>query len=412
MKKEYEEALMPKLKPLKKVVVKVKELRSHHRERHRPTGFGFALAESIDYLDAARWDSLTAQASVFLSRPYLRVLETAGPENVQQRYAMIFRGREAVAALAAQSVTVSAASVPKAAPRKVVAAPLEQLEERLLVCGNLLSWGFHGLAFAPGVDRCELWPAVAEAIYKIRRADRLLGSTDLVMIKDVPDEHAPEAETLKRFSYRQLETEPNMVLELSPAWRSYEDYLASLTSNYRKAARKIVKDVEAADCSVEPLAEIERHGEALHSLYLQVHHRQKLRLVTLSPRFIPSLAAAFGDALRCTVVRRDSQLLGFVTTLRDGDTAVGYYIGFDGAANGEAPIYFRLLQAVIDDAIQLGCRRVSLGRTALEPKARLGARPVPLRIWMRHRIPALNLVVRGLLQTVSHDEAPDRNPFK
>jgi predicted N-acyltransferase len=227
----------------------------------------------------------------------------------------------------------------------------------------------------------------------------------------VSEEHAPEAETLRRFS-RALETEPNMVLELLPAWRSYDDYLAGLTSNYRKAARKIARDVEAAGYCVEPLDDIERQAEALHALYLQVHARQKLRLVTLSPRFIPALAATFGDALRCTVVRRDDQLLGFVTTLRDGETAVGYYIGFDGAANQEAPIYFRLLQAVIEDAIRLGCRRISLGRTALEPKARLGARPQPLRVWLRHRIPAINVVVRSLLRAIPHEEAPERNPFK
>ena len=102
-----------------------------------------------------------------------------------------------------------------------------------------------------------------------------------------------------------------------------------------------------------------------------------------------------------------------MTTLRDGETAVGYYIGFDRTTNADVPIYFRLLQSVVDDAIGFGCRRLSLGRTALEPKARLGAHPEPFSIWIRHRIPMLNVLVRGLLQTISHhDEAPERNPFK
>lgn len=98
--------------------------------------------------------------------------------------------------------------------------------------------------------------------------------------------------------------------------------------------------------------------------------------------------------------------------MRDGETAVGYYIGFDRRANADSPVYLRLLQAVVGDAILLGCRRLSLGRTALEPKARLGARPAPMSIWIRHRIPALNMAVRGLLRAVPHDAAPDRTPFK
>jgi hypothetical protein len=403
---------MPNIKPLKKLVGKARELREGHRERHRPTGLGFALADSVDYLDPARWDALTAGQSMFVSRPYLRVLEEAGPENLSQRYAMIFRGREAVAGVAAQCVSVSAARVRKTPRHEKLAAALERVQERLLVCGNLMSWGLHGVVFAPGEDAAALWPAVAEALYRLRRADKLSGGTDLVMIKDISDEHAAAAEALARFSYRPLETDPDMVLELPAGWRGYEDYLASLTSKYRRTARQIEKDVEAAGGRVEELTDVEGHAEELHDLYMQTHRNARLRLVTLPPEFIPALAARLGEEMRCTVVRRDGQLLGFVTTVRDGETAVGYYIGFDRAANEEFPIYFRLLQAVVEDAIKLGCRRLSLGRTALEPKARLGARPAPMRVWIRHRIPALNLLVRGLLHTVSHDEAPERNPFK
>ena len=405
---------MPSLKPIKKLVHKAKAIHERHRERHRPSGFGFALADSIEYLDAAQWDTVTQASSVYLSRPYLRVLESAGPENLRQRYALIFQGRAPVAAVSAQIVTINAAKLPKSKAAQKVTKPLERLEERMLVCGNLLSWGMHGVSFADGVNRAEAWPAVAEALYRLRRADRLFGDTDLVMLKDVPPEHTTGIESLKRFSYRELETEPNMVLQISPTWKNYDDYLASLTSSYRKTARKITKDVEAAGGRVEALTtdEIIRNGATIHDLYCQVHERQKLRLITLSPDFIPSLAATFGNDFRCNVIRKDDQTLGFVTTLKDGKTAVGYYIGFDSAANAEMPVYFRLLQAVIEDAIAMGCERLSLGRTALEPKARLGAKPEPMSVWIRHRIQAMNLVVRGLLQTVSHEEAPERNPFK
>jgi hypothetical protein len=89
---------MARLKPLDKLVSKARRLRDHHQERNRPSGFGFALADRVDYLDPVRWDTLTANASMFLSRRYLRVLEDAGPENLHQRYAMVFRGNEPVAA--------------------------------------------------------------------------------------------------------------------------------------------------------------------------------------------------------------------------------------------------------------------------------------------------------------------------
>ena len=407
---------MPKIKPLKKLVNKARDLRASHKERHRPTGFGFAFADSIDYLDAEQWNAVTAHNSLFLSPRYLRVLEQAGPDNLRQRYALIFRGRVPVAAVAAQIVKVALSRVSRKPRNGKTSAPLEKLQEKMLVCGNLLSWGMHGIAFAPNEDRAALWPAIAEALYRLRRADKLSGDTGFVMVKDITDAHAAGAAALSRFSYRQLETEPNMVLDISPRWRTYEDYLASLTSRYRKQAKDINKDVVAAGFQVELLngpAEVARYAEPIHELYLQTHHNARLRLVTLSPAFLPTLADQLGEDLRCTIVRRDDQLLGFVTTVRDGETAVGYYVGFDRKTNAEVPIYFRLLQTVVDDAIQFGCRNLSLGRTALEPKARLGARPDPFRIWIRHRIPMLNVLVRALLHTISHhDEPPERTPFK
>lgn len=403
---------MARLKPLSKLVTKARDLREHHRERHRPSGYAFALADSIDYLDHAHWDKVTSHDSLFLSRRYLRVLEEAGPENLRPCYALIFQDREPVAAIAAQSVTVSVARLRRKSSSN---DRLDRLEEKMLVCGNLLSWGMHGISFAPNVDQQPLWPAVAEAIYRLRRVDKLFGDTAFVMVKDIPNAYASAASALSRFSYRELETEPNMVLEIAPQWKTYDDYLASLTSKYRKQAKQIEKEVAAAGGIVEEIGTGEIAGNAaqLHALYLQTHRNARVRLVTLPAAFLPTLAERLGDDMRFTVLRKDGELLGFVTTVRDGETAVGYYIGFDRTANADIPIYFRLLQSVIGHAIALGCKRLSLGRTALEPKARLGARPDPLRIWLRHRIPMLNLIVRGLLRTIDdHDEVPQRNPFK
>ncbi len=48
----------------------------------------------------------------------------------------------------------------------------------------------------------------------------------------------------------------------------------------------------------------------------------------------------------------------------------------------------------------------------MEPKAALGAKPEEMAVWLRHRVPAFNWVLRGLLGGIPHAEAPERNPFK
>ena len=146
--------------------------------------------------------------------------------------------------------SVIAKAAPKAGLIRRVLSPAarkagSKLKERMLVAGNLLSWGFHGIAFAPDEDAATLWPAIAEALYRIRRAERLNGQADLAMVKDLTAQQIG-TEALRLYSYRPLETEPNMVLTLDASWKSYDDYLAALDSKYRKKVKDQVKRFSAA----------------------------------------------------------------------------------------------------------------------------------------------------------------------
>jgi len=340
---------------------------------------------------------------------------------------MIFRGEKPVAAVAAQVVSLTGDRFqrqqstgkghhPAQILRRVLSpaakAATATVRERLLVAGNLLSWGFHGIAFGPDEDPAQLWPGVAEALYRLRRAERLTGETNFIMLKDFNSEPRGQ-ETMRRFSYRPMETEPDMVLNIDPSWRTYEDYLSALDAKYRRNSKDQIKKLLNAGCVIEPITDLAGCGNRLHELYLAVHSNAPVRLVTLPAGFLPEFGKAAGENFRCTVIRRDKEILGFVTIVRDGDLGVAYFIGFDrAAAEAGLPLYLRLLHATIGDAIAWRCKRLSLGRTALEPKAAFGAKPEPMTVWLRHRVPTVNWVFRGLLGAVPHAEAPQRNPFK
>ena len=401
----------------------LKAARARHKERHRPSGFEFAIADSIHFLKGEHWDAVTVSAGFFLRRTYLSVLERCCPEGLTLRYGLIYKDGEPHGALVAQILKVSGDRVlRKATPRKSnllhnALSPAarkisEAVQERVLVCGNLFSWGCHGVAFAPSAVPDEVWPAVVEGLYRIRRAAHLSGETNLVFIKELSTAQHKEAQALRRFSFRPLETEPDMVLELRVEWRNYDDYLNSLERKYRKSAKQIIEEIKGAGCVVERIKTIEQHAPRLYELYLSVHEHATVRPATLSPEYLPALARVAGEELSCVVIRRGEEILGFVTLIRDADLAIGYYIGYDRAAAMTLPLYLRLLHAVVEQAIERRCRRLSLGRTALEPKARLGAKPEPLFIWARHRHSTVNFFVRKLVQAIPHQEPPERNPFK
>jgi len=403
------------LKKLKPTIESVDTLKQRRVARRRASGLHFVLADRIDFLNAAHWDTLSP-ASVFLSREYLRVLEAHGPDNVQPRYAMAYSAEgQPVAIMLFQRVRVTGDLLRKPGARKLIDKPLARLDEHLLVCGNLLVWGARAFAFAPDADARLLWHGVGEAMYRLRRADKLLGESDLAMVKDFSAADEVAKDSLRLLGYRHVETDPDMVLTLKPSWKTWDDYLANLTSSYRSAAKRLDKDCSAAGLTLRVASAAEMHARQAEmvDLYHQVHAAQSLRLASLAPAYLAAMAEALGpERFVCRVAERDGRLLGFITTVRDGDTAVGYYVGYDRAANADAPIYLALLQSTIADAIGFGVRRLSLGRTALEPKAKMGCKPEPMACAVRHRVSAFNWITTALTRTASHDEPPERSPFK
>ncbi len=450
-------------------------------------GFRFAFADSIAFLNPDHWDCVAARSGLFLSRPFLRLLEQHLPGNLSTHYAIVYEGDRPVAAVVAQSLEIRVAdlspgSLPAMTPgfwrslggasqrsitrvRKRVllydnlllwpfrgkAVPAVALGElgpdvaldlwrrfrhllkvaeraaelpvawvrlRFLVCGNLLAPGPHGVAFAEDEEPERLWPVVVEALYRIRRSSTIFGESDMVMIKDLTDEQAGAGAALRKSAFRRFETEPNMVLQLKPSWASFDDCLNDMKSDYRTRIRKTLQSLDESGIVLERITpdQMEANAVEIYGLYHQVHDRKKLRLATIGENWIPALARHYQNDFRTVVARskKGGKMLGFVTLIRDGDSAFGYYMGFDkaGAARG-LPLYLSLVYACVAQAIGMRASRVVLGRTALGPKAQIGAKPQAMCDYLRHRSPLLNLAVPSILAVLpAPKQAPDRHPFK
>jgi predicted N-acyltransferase len=399
-----------------------------------PADLTFTIAESITTLNTAAWDVAAQSSSFFLSSHYLRGMEDLLPHNITPRYALISVGAgtsaRVIACVYMQIVEIGLAQLrnnkvageARASPLKKIATAMaaktterhgERINQHVLTCGNFLTYGQHGVAIANGADVDLVWHGVAEVLYRVRAADAIRSKTHFVLIKDLHVPFATAAKQLEHLSYRYVETEPNMVLELNPTWKTYEDYVASLSSKYRANLRNLIlKPFEDSGGRVELLTDLAPHRDRLFALYQAVQANAKVRPFMLREEYFEGLQRLAGDNLRVTAAMQHGSIIGFIVTLRDGDTAIAYHIGFDRDAAESLPVYLRLLHASIDASITMGAKRISFGRTALEPKAALGAKPQPFAVLVRHRQPILNKLIKSLLLNIEHAEPPERNPFK
>jgi hypothetical protein len=451
------------------------------------TEFRFALADSITFLNPDHWDRVTAHSGVFLSRPFLQLLEQHLPANLSTHYAIVYEGSRPVVTVVAQSLAIRVAdlspgSLPETPPgfrqsfaeasqysvsrarkrvllydnlslwpfregtapllapgeswpdvasglwrrfrrllkvaERAAEFPVRWVHLRFLVCGNLLSTGPHGVAFAEVEEPMRLWPAVVEALDRIRRSGTIFGESDMVVIKDLTDERAGAGTALRNFNFLRFETEPNMVLHLKPSWACFDDCLNDMKSSYRTRIKKTMQSLDESGIVLErvTLEQVEAAGDEIYGLYHQVHDRKKLRLATIGEKWIPALARRYRSDFRTVVARpkEGGKILGFITLIRDGESAFGYYMGFDkAAAAGGLPLYVSLVYGCVAQAIEMRVSRVVLGRTALGPKAQIGARPQTMCDYVRHRSSILTLAVPSILAVLpAPKRPPDRHPFK
>jgi hypothetical protein len=452
-----------------------------------PAEFRFALADSIAFVNPDHWDRVASRSGLFLSRPFLRLLEQHLPGNLSTHYAMVYAGDRPVATVVAQSLEIRVADLspgshpemtpgfwhslgeasqrsisrvrkrvllydnlllwpsreeagPAVAPgelwpdvasdlwrrfrhllkaaERAAELPVAWVRLRFLVCGNLLSPGPYGVALAEDEEPARLWPAVVEALYRIRMSSTIFGESDMVMIKDLTDEQAGADAALRNSNFRRFETEPNMVLQLKPSWASFDDCLNDMKSAYRSMIKNTLQSLDESGIVLERVdpEQVEARATEIYGLYHQVHDRKKLRLATIGEKWIPALARHYQNDFRTVVARpkEGGKILGFVTVIRDGDSAFGYYVGFDkaGAARG-LPLYVSLVYASVAQAIEMRASRLVLGRTALGPKAQIGAKPQAMYDYLRHRSSVLNLAVPSILAVLpAPKQPPDRHPFK
>jgi hypothetical protein len=379
------------------------------------------IRERIADVDGATWDVLARDDSVFLSRAYLSALESALPANVRTRYVVVRRGPVPVAAISGQLIHVDGETVlPSVAPEgkgrkrhRAAAFALGAVDVDLFLVGNFMSWGHPGVALTPHASPAEVWPLIGEALDMLGERDPDIGRADVELLLDVPEHALAHARVLEERRFERFENEPDMVLAIDESWNTYDDYLGALNTKYRKAARDMDKRLATARCVLERGVDVRTHEAAIHALYLDVHARSPFRFVTVREGFLSTLQGSLGDRFSLNVIRRGDEILAFGTTLDDGARAIAYLVGHDPNANADLPLYLRLLLASVEDGIARRKTHIAYGRTALEPKARTGAKPVPLTVFARHTSRVLHAVVAPwLARLVPKGAPPERSPFK
>lgn len=387
-------------------------------------GLHLELFSTAEALPEADWRAVLEPGQAFLQPEYLRALERSRPERMTFFHALFREAGRPVAVASFQCVDFGLDGfgpnlLPEGASAEEVARTsflvraqlkrvLGRMRVRVLICGNLFVCGPHGFAHRPELEAQRAWSALAEAVDALQAREPDL---TMVLVKDLAPQVPGVASALQRAGMDRVRVEPTMVLTLRPTWRCFEDYLAALTPKYRAQARRTRRQLAGVERRPLGASEIAALAPRVEALYGAVHQRSRLRPSRVSAAYFVHLKEELGAAFDFIGYFEGETLVAFNTRLRAGDELESYYLGLDYAHNERLALYFNALLDDVEHAILTGAHRVQFGRTSLERKSALGAEPVELNLFTRHREPLLYPLARSLLPLVQ-PRWTVRHPFR
>ena len=203
--------------------------------------------------------------------------------------------------------------------------------------------------------------------------------------------------------YTKAAAAPACTLEIK--WKTFEQYMSALRSNYRYRYNKALKKSDGL--KMAPLADNAEFSEELYSLYEQVENNAKIKIDKLPISFFKS------NLFKILVFYKDNAPAGFIQLLENGDELIFEFVGFDYKINAECHIYHRMLLEIIRYGIERGFKYIDFGQTADDTKLKLGCHYEYLKVYLHHSNPFINLAYRVIAPFIDYRPLkPDFNVFK
>lgn len=363
------------------------------------------------------WDDF-ATHTIFLSTNYLKVLEESAPENMICFYIGIYDAENLVGIAIAQFLDGSSMHSFGNRDRCIKTASrnftFKNFASRNLFIGNNMLTGQNAFSFSPTISPEEGLLELKKASYALEQQLRKQGrKAHLTSFKDFTANQLPLFKAADFSSFYQFQIQPNMIFEIKDKWYSMDDYISDLSKKYRdqyKRARKKAIDVEKRKLSLE---EIIASETLIYELYLHVAESAPFNTFLLRKNHFSSLKRHLDHNFLFYGYFYNGILIGFNTLIKNGDAMDTYFLGYDDKIQREKMLYLNMLYDMIGYSIKKHFKSIVFGRTALEIKSSVGAKPETTYGYIKHSNSLLQWQMPRIFNSLQPSaEWQKRNPFK
>jgi hypothetical protein len=376
--------------------------------------FVTSLYPSVDLIDPVVFKELNTDKNVYFSKSFLKAFERSNPQ-IEFKYITIADAEKKTIALAV--VQVISLSVEGTLKNIKVASLIRKLlglffcneHIKILFCGNVFLSGEHGVRCSDGVSKDEIMSQIGIALDAVAANTKPLHA---IFIKDFKEESLKNTRQFLKFGYSEINVEPNMIVQLDPKWKTFEDYKNILKSKYRVKANKADSSSSSLKSRLFTEHDFETYKEELQALYQNTIDNASFNAQVLNLNTYIHLRASFKDDFIVKAYFLEDKLVGFLTALVNKNTLDAHFIGLDYRLNKSHAIYPRILNDYVRLGIEKQVSSIDLGRTASEIKTTIGAIPLELSCYIKHKNPFLNSLIKPFFRRIKIKEFKQHSPFK
>lgn len=389
---------------------------THQSTTILPSGLELTCSKSI--ADLKSWTEANGD-STFLSPAFYLALEDSPPSGTKFRYGLVSDKQGPLGVVYCQLKTIDLSeslrfeNVSKLRWSKRQYTRLKQLlakqiKYNTMVIGNMTLTGDYGHYFK---DRCtDTWSVireVADQMVTIYKAEGIKVSG--VLLKDFEADSLPA----KMPEYAKFSVQPNMRLTIPVEWKSFDDYLDAMKSKYKvrvRRARKKAVNLTKVELSAD---EILQQKDTISALYQCVSDGAGFNLFQLPDRYFYSLKHHLGEDMRLTAYYDGDSMVGFYTSIKNHGELDAHFLGYDPDTNNQSQLYLNMLYDLVEEAINDGCSRLVMSRTALEIKSSVGAEATDMYLYLKATNGLINSILpKALAYFIPEVKWQPRSPFK
>lgn len=348
----------------------------------------FSIVNSINEIPEQEWNRLFGD--IIENYGYQKTLEESGVEGFLFAYLVGRKEGKITAILPFFIMDFSFDTIIEGPFHKLAHKFRRFLRVKSLFLGSPISEKFY-MGISQEEDLKEAINKALEKLRKFCKDEKIAG----IIFYNLAEKDKPLAGHLAKKNFIEMEGLPGTVIEIKH--KSFDKYAESLSKNMRKdLRRKLRRATEQADLKTEVRSDILGISDQIFKLYLNNFDDSGIHFEMLKKGFFENICSNMEGVIKYFITYDKDKIVAFNLCLVKNGVMVDKYIGLDRELSHKYHLYFTTFAHNMQWCMDNGIHFYQPGNTDYYPKIRLGAKLIPLYLYVKAFNPLLNFVLKSL----------------